>query len=329
MANTETPSSAPKDSSPSPGQQRRKARREQRQQREALGWWTQPGVLIFLLAVAVAAVGWFLVVESSRRIPVREASVGGLHLELNQARWILDQMDHGENFQRPSTMMPDMPEWGSQRVTVDLAFENISEQSQVFAGEEFYLVPELGKEVPPVGAQIGWAQLEPGQRLNTALHFDFDTTQPHGKLLVEWRRGEESVYLPIPEPAEHYHLRPRGGEVALPQDARLLLPIGDGARGRDLFNGRFGCIACHGDLKVPESNNVGPHLAGIGTVAATRVEGLSAAQYIYDSIRAPGAFIAPECKHGPCTEPTAMPEYASLMNLQHFADVVTYLLEQQ
>ncbi|MCB1036838.1 MAG: c-type cytochrome [Acidobacteria bacterium] len=311
------------------GKQRRQTRRLQRQQREALAWWAQPGVLVFLCAVALAVVGWLLVVKASRRIPVREASLGGLHLKLNQARWVLDQMDHGENFQRPSTMMPDMPEWGSQRVTVDLAFENVSNKTQIYAGEEFFLVPEQGKEVPPIGAQIGRAPLQPGQRLNTTLHFDFDTTQPHGKLLVEWRRKGKSAFLPIPEPAEHYHARPLGGEVALPQDARLLLPIGEAERGKALFTGRFGCIACHGDPARPGSNNVGPHLAGIATAAATRIEGVSAEQYIYDSIRDPGAFIAPECKRGPCTAPTAMPEYASLMNLQHFADILAYLLEQE
>ncbi len=329
MADKEDGLASEEPSRPGKGNQRRTARRIERQQREALRWWAQPGVLVFFLAVGLAAVGWFFVVQSSRRIPVREASLAGLHLKLNKARWVLDQMDHGENFQRPSTMMPDMPEWGSQRVTIDLAFENISQEPQLYAGEEFFLVPELGKEVAPMGAQVGRAPLEPGQRLNTTLHFDFDTTQPHGKLLVEWRRGGKSVYLPIPEPAEHYHLRPRGGEVSLPQDARLLLPIGDADRGESLFEGRFGCIACHGDLESPGSNNVGPHLAGIGTVGGTRVEGLSAVQYIYDSVRNPGLFIAPECKHGPCTEPTAMPEYASLMNLQHFADIVTYLLEQE
>jgi hypothetical protein len=57
---------------------------------------------------------------------------------------------------------------------------------------------------------------------------------------------------------------------------------------------------------------------------------MAAAQYIYESILSPGAFIAPECKDGnPCSEPTAMPEYASLMNLQDFADMVTFLLEQR
>ncbi|MDY7094684.1 MAG: cytochrome c, partial [Acidobacteriota bacterium] len=146
--------------------------------------------------------------------------------------------------------------------------------------------------------------------------------------LVEWRRRGRSVFLPIPEPAEHYHLRPLGGEVALPLDVRLLLPIGDGERGKALYDGTLGCMACHGDVEQPGSNNFGPDLALLAEEAGTRIEGVSAAQYIYDSIRVPGAFIAPNCKEGPCQTPSSMPEYASLMTLQDFADVVTYLLDE-
>ena len=213
-----------------------------------------------------------------------------------------------------------------ETMTLDVAFENVSDSSRIYDGSEFSLVPEIGPPVPPVGAQVGRAPLEAGQRLNTTIHFDFDTTRPHGKLLVEWRRRGHSVFLPIPEPAEHYHLRPLGGEVALPLDVRLLLPIGDAERGKALYDGTLGCIACHGDVARPGSNNFGPDLALLAEEAGTRIEGVSAAQYIYDSIREPGAFIAPHCKDGPCQTPSAMPEYASLMTLQDFADVVTYLL---
>ncbi|RMH22042.1 MAG: hypothetical protein D6696_04250 [Acidobacteria bacterium] len=314
------------------GARRRRRERERREQAarraETLRWWTRPGVLVFAVAVALAAAGWALVIGASRRIPVEEATVDGLHLRLEDARWILDQMDHGENFQKPSTMMPGMPEWGKQRVTLELAFENRSPQPQVFDGRELMLVPELGEEVPPMGAQTGKAVIAPGQTFNTAVHFDFDTTLPHGKLRVAWRRGERPIYLPIPEPAEHYHLRPRGGEVSLPPDARLLLPIGKPERGERLFKGVYGCIACHGDPQVPDSNNVGPHLGRIAVTAATRIDGLPAAQYVYESIIEPNAFIAPECKGGqPCAEPSAMPEYASLVDLQDVADLVAYLLQ--
>lgn len=292
-------------------------------------WWTQPGVLIFLGATLLAAVGWGLVLQASRKIPVREATIDGLHLKLDQARWVLDQMDHGENYEKPAVMMPDMPEWGKQRVSLELAFQNRSQGARSYDGSEFFLVPEIGEAVPPIGAQTGHAVLGPGQTLNTALHFDFDTNQPHGKLRVEWRRDKESVYLPVPEPADHYHLRPRGGEQAFPPDARMVVPLGKAARGESLYNAMYGCVACHGDPRVAGSNNVGPHLGGIGSSAHTRVEGMSAAQYIYDSILEPSAFIAPECKDGrPCQEPTSMPEYSSLVTLQHVADLVAFLLEQ-
>ncbi len=310
------------------GAEKRRSTREQREWQEDLAWWRRPGVLVFLGVLVFAAIGWVLVIQASRRIPVREATFDGLNLRLDQARWVLDQMDHGENFQKPSVMMPDMPAWGKQRVTLDLSFQNRAAETRVYDGLEFYLVPELGEEVSPIGAQLGTAKLAPGQSLNTAIHFDFDTTLPHGKLRVEWRRGDQSAYFPIPEPAEHYHLRPRGGEVSLPPDARLLLPIAKAERGRRLYDAVYGCSACHGDPAVPDSNNVGPHLAGIAAVAGDRVDGMPAAQYLYESIVEPSAFIAPECKGGlPCTVPTAMPEYASLVDLQDAADLLGYLME--
>lgn len=312
-----------------PGARRRREIRERRSRAEALAWWRQPGVLVFLGVVALALVGWLLVLRAGQKVTTRQATQGGLRLRMDEARWILDQMDHGENFQKPSVMMPDMPEWGSQRVTLDLSVYNESEEIQIFDGGEFFLVPEIGDEVAPMGAQVGRARLAPGQALNTALHFDFDTTLPHGKLRVAWRRAGEIAYFPIPEPAEHYHLRPRGGELNLPPDARLVMPLGKAERGRRLFFERYGCVACHGDPEVPGSNNVGPHLAGVASAAGGRVEGLPAAQYLYESILDPNAVIAPECKGGPCSSPSAMPEYASLVSLQDVADLLAYLIAQR
>ena len=286
------------------------------------------GILVFCAAATLAAAGWGLVIRAGRLIPVRQATVDGLHLRLLQARWILDQMDHGENFQKPSVMMPDMPEWGKQRVTLELALANRSSTPKVFDGEEFRLVPEIGDEVAPMGAQVGRAKVGPGQSFNTAVFFDFDARNPHGKLRVAWRRGAETVYLPVPEPAEHYHLRPRGGALALPPRADMVLPLGVAERGESLYAGVYGCVACHGDPGVSGSNNVGPHLAGVAAAAGGRIAGVPAAQYLYDSILEPGAFIAPECRDGlPCSEPTAMPEYASLLTLEHAADLLAYLME--
>ena len=118
------------DQAQSRGARRRQALQEQKQHEEALRFWSKPGVLVFMAAFALAAVGGVLVVQDSLRIPVRQAEIDGLSLELERARWILDQMDHGENFQKPSVMMPDMPEWGKQRVTLDISFSNTSDRSR-------------------------------------------------------------------------------------------------------------------------------------------------------------------------------------------------------
>lgn len=311
------------------GAKRRQTLREQKMLDEALRWWRKPGVLIFLGALGLAAAGWGILVQAARRLPVQEANIDGLNVRLEDARWIADQMEHGENFSKPAAMMPDMPSFGSQRVTVYLALENRSDELREYRGEEFYLVPEIGEKLPPFGAVVGTATLEPGQTINTGINFDIDTRQPHGRLVVEWRHGNRSVYFPVPLPPEHYHLRPRAGED-LPPDARLLLPIGKAERGGRLYAGTYGCSACHGDPKVPDSNNIGPHLGRIGAEASDRVKDLRAEQYIYESIMEPDAFIAPECKGGvPCEAPTAMPEYSSLVTVQDAADLLAYLLEQK
>ena len=267
--------------------------------------------------------------REARRIPVRQATAGGLEMRLLSARWLLDQMDHGENFSKPAVMMPDMPEWGLSRLAVDLAFVNRSPVAQLYEGGEFLLVPELGESVAPTGAQLGSAPLLAGQSLNTALYFDLDVTRPHGRLRVAWRRQGEEHFLPVPVPPEHYHLQPRSRAEDLPPEARFVVHLGEPERGRELYETVFGCAACHGDPGEPDSNNLGPHLAGIGRAAGERIAGLSADQYIYESILDPGAFIAPECKGGrPCDEPSSMPEYANLMALQDIADLLTYLRDQ-
>lgn len=63
----------------------------------------------------------------------------------------------------------------------------------------------------------------------------------------------------------------------------------DAARGEALFAAN-GCAGCH---SLGDDMLVGPGLQGIGERAATRVPGQSADEYLYQSIREPGAF-APE-----------------------------------
>lgn len=66
--------------------------------------------------------------------------------------------------------------------------------------------------------------------------------------------------------------------------------------GTELFNARVvgsnpGCVTCH---SLNEGVTlVGPSLHGVGTTAASRVPGLSASEYLKQSIVAPDAFTVP------------------------------------
>jgi mono/diheme cytochrome c family protein len=106
------------------------------------------------------------------------------------------------------------------------------------------------------------------------------------------------------------------------------LPEGDAGNGPGLYEITYGCQSCHGDPGVADSNLVGPWLGNIANVAAERVEGQSAAQYIYESILYPNAFVAPICARDlPCADPSTMPDYfGDRMSLQDMADIVSYYL---
>jgi mono/diheme cytochrome c family protein len=104
------------------------------------------------------------------------------------------------------------------------------------------------------------------------------------------------------------------------------LPEGDASAGEEAYLTN-GCNACHGipDGSVPAA--VGPDLSNIANDAVDRVDGMSAEQYIYESILDPNAFIAPECPNGPCGEPSAMRlDYPNVLSEQAMADLIAYYM---
>jgi hypothetical protein len=91
----------------------------------------------------------------------------------------------------------------------------------------------------------------------------------------------------------------------------------------------YGCNTCHGLPETPDSATVGPWLGDIAANAATRIEGYSAQDYIYESILDPNAFIAPDCPSGPCVSPSLMPTSFPLLigrNPQNMANLLAYLM---
>ena len=66
-------------------------------------------------------------------------------------------------------------------------------------------------------------------------------------------------------------------------------------------------------------------MTNIGAEAATRVEGLSAFEYIHQSIVEPLAFNAPECPFGPCVLGTMPASLADALSEEEREMIVTYL----
>ena len=87
-----------------------------------------------------------------------------------------------------------------------------------------------------------------------------------------------------------------------------------------------GCNACHITPGLPEAaSNLGPDQTNMGVVAASRIEGYTAEEYIRESILMPSAFIVPECPTGPCLP--IMPEnLGTLLTAEELDAVVAYLL---
>lgn len=90
-----------------------------------------------------------------------------------------------------------------------------------------------------------------------------------------------------------------------------------------------GCGACHKIGAIGEAHKVGPDLTYIGLTAGERVPGMTAAEYIHQSIIEPNAYLAPECPNAPCL-PGIMPQnFATRLSGGQIETLVGFLLAQQ
>jgi len=103
------------------------------------------------------------------------------------------------------------------------------------------------------------------------------------------------VVKPPPTPTQPVEETPTAAAaeetpVAEPTQVETVLP-GDPEAGRELFI-TLGCTVCHTISSIPEAIGLlGPNQDRLATTAANRVEGLSAEEYIRQSILDPSAFI--------------------------------------
>jgi mono/diheme cytochrome c family protein len=116
----------------------------------------------------------------------------------------------------------------------------------------------------------------------------------------------------------HWPVAPVDGEAA------VLVQGGgaaaDGSRGAQLFSAN-GCVGCH-QVKG-QGGTIGPSLNTIGTQAATRKPGVSAEEYIRESIVNPAAFVGSGFQTG------VMPTTFSQLSQDDLKALVDYLLEQK
>ena len=102
--------------------------------------------------------------------------------------------------------------------------------------------------------------------------------------------------------------------------------VGDAARGDELFhhglNGAPACSNCHSTTTSGKGGPlaIGPGLLGISERAATRVEGMSAAEYVEDSIRHPSDYVVAGFSN------VMYKDFARDYSDQDIADLVAYVL---
>lgn len=85
------------------------------------------------------------------------------------------------------------------------------------------------------------------------------------------------------------------------------------------------CKTCHNpDEPVP---GLGPYLYGIATVAGTRIDGLSAEEYLYQSITDPRAFLAPPQETVGEWPDNLMPDdWIDYLGEDGIQDIIAYLM---
>ena len=101
--------------------------------------------------------------------------------------------------------------------------------------------------------------------------------------------------------------------------------VGDPERGAELFqiganDAAPPCATCHQVVSGGFGFTLGPNLEGIQTRAATRIAGMSAEQYIEDSILHPDHHVVPGFRV------SMYANYADHLSAQAVADLVAYLM---
>ena len=103
--------------------------------------------------------------------------------------------------------------------------------------------------------------------------------------------------------------------------------MGDPARGSEIFhngvNGAPACAVCHSTSQTTFTRgaiSVAPNLYGLSQRAGSRLEGVAAQDYLFNSITQPSNFVVDGFQN------LMYPKYAEELSKQDLADLIAYLM---
>ncbi len=128
----------------------------------------------------------------------------------------------------------------------------------------------------------------------------------------------EELATPSPPPTTTLQPTPAGTATGTPA------PI-EGFTAEEII-AASGCVACHKIGDLGQAGRVGPDLSYIGLIAGGRVAGMSAENYIRQSIVDPNAYLAPLCPNGACLANVMPRDYATRLTDEQISMVVSYLM---
>lgn len=116
-------------------------------------------------------------------------------------------------------------------------------------------------------------------------------------------------------------LKPAGPPTLPPTSTKGVASglAGDPARGKALFGGSAGCAGCHDTTQGITVS--GPSLKGVSTRATSRKPGMSALDYLHESIRQPNAYVVKGFTPG-----VMLQNYGQTLGNAQIDDLVAYLL---
>ncbi len=129
----------------------------------------------------------------------------------------------------------------------------------------------------------------------------------------------------VAQPAQSANVTPRPSATTAPTaEPTPAALVGDTARGQQIFtqgvNGAPPCSSCHSTTSGRNVFQLGPNMVGISERAGLRVNGLSAADYIHQSILMPEAYLVAGFR------PIMPPTFGDYLSEQDISDLTAYLL---